>query len=76
MSQEAHPAASVDNEKSDGIYQVDRESSADSRSDIDLMSYHEVNAGRLIVDPECVPLPLSTVDVALTSFVLTFVAML
>lgn len=34
------------NEKTDA-----ESSSHDSRSEIDLFSYHEVNAGRLIIDP-------------------------
>lgn len=55
MSQESQPAAfSPENEKNDAIDQVDRGSSAGSGSEIDLLSYHELNAGRLIVDPECV----------------------
>lgn len=59
MSQESQPAAfSPENEKNDAIDQVDRGSSAGSGSEIDLLSYHELNAGRLIVDPECV-FPLS-----------------
>ncbi|EIM90062.1 MFS general substrate transporter [Stereum hirsutum FP-91666 SS1] len=53
MSQESQPAAfSPENEKNDAIDQVDRGSSAGSGSEIDLLSYHELNAGRLIVDPE------------------------
>lgn len=53
MSQESQPAAiSSEKEKGDAIDQVDRESSAGSGSEIDLLSYHELNAGRLIVDPE------------------------
>lgn len=55
MSQESQPAAfTPENEKGDAIDQVDRGSSAGSGSEIDLLSYHELNAGRLIVDPECV----------------------
>ena len=54
MSQEASPITrSIDNEKSDAIDQVDRDSTG-SGSDIDLLSFHEANAGRLILDPECV----------------------
>jgi hypothetical protein len=37
---------------------TDVESSSQTSTEIDLYSYHEVNAGRLIVDPEYVLAPL------------------
>lgn len=57
MSQEPRPETSTpENEKRDIIDQVDRDSSTGSASNIDLLSYHEHNAGRLILDPEYVHL--------------------
>jgi hypothetical protein len=36
------------------VYSENHERSSNNGSEIDLLSFHEQNAGRLIIDPECV----------------------
>lgn len=55
MSQDPHLVSSTPEDKRINVVgQVDREFSTDSALNIGLLSYHEHNAGRLIIDPEYV----------------------
>ena len=72
MAEDKNTSPAIEAQSLKGSEQQDEKArvrgSVESGSEIDLLSYHEHNAGRLVIDPECAPCSFAIAGPRLNTF--------